>query len=450
MALKGYIELPDAQAVGNDHTTIFLQAIEELNKAGGGILQLGGGIYRINPKQPIVLDKLIIRGLGMGATRIVVGNSLPAGKAAFLLPSVATGYTTGLEDVHLAGPGTKMLGQMSTRINGAEATKKCFFHRVKISNFYCGININGASHVQISGCRLEANYYNIYFQFDSGDHTIFDSELTGAAMAGIGISGDKEGHSGNFIMRCHTGYSPFGIYQEAPSNPNAKQGFFNGWTIDNLRFEGIGNAAIYTERWKEVDCGDVRNCTIKNVGFSWHPSEYLPNKPRDYAVYMGGVYGTMIYEPGDAPFRKGPQEADGVFRLRSNGAIWLGNFQYSDFVVGPDGKGDKGPLMPNAPAPVSYNAPTSGKVVMTEIAENGLGANNRPYRRIVLELQNYVNRSGSDHVIPLSCHLAKAPVVLYNTTPLNAGSSLILQSGKEIRIRNVTTAANGYIVLYGS
>lgn len=449
MAVKGYIELAESQSVANDHTTTFQFAIEELKKAGGGVLQLGAGVFRINPKQPIVLDKLIIRGMGMGATRIIVGNSLPPGSAAFLLPSASTGYTTGLEDLHLMGPGTRKLGQRTTQINGAEATKKCFFHSVKISNFNCGININGASHVLISGCRLESNYYNLYFQVDAGDHTIFDSEFTGAGMAGIGISGDKEGHSGNWIARCHTGYCPYGIYQEAPAKPDAKQGFFNGWTLDNLRFEGIGNAAIYTERWNELDCGTVRNCSIKHVGFSWNYNEGLPNKPRDYAVYMGGVFGKMIYEPGDAPFHPGPQ-GTGVFRLRANGAIWWGDFQYSDFVVGPDGKADKGPLMPYAPSPVSFNAPTSGRAVLTEMAENGMGANGRPYRKIVLELQNYVNRSGTDHVIPLACHLSKPPVLLDNMTPLNASSNLVLQSGKEIRIRNVPTAANGYIVLFGS
>jgi hypothetical protein len=450
MAVKGYFEMSDSLSINNDHTAIFVQAIEELKKAGGGVLQLSGGVFRINPKEPIVLDKVVVRGMGMGATRIIVGKSLPAGSAAFVLPSGETGYTTGLEDLHLAGPAEpRRLGQRSTMINGAEARTKCFFTRVKISDFNYGININGASHVQIISCRLEANYYNLYFQRDEGDHTIFDTEFTGAAIAGIAISGDKEGHSGTWIMRCHTGYCPYGIYQEAPTNPGAKQGFFNGWTIDNLRFEGIGNAAIYSERWSEPDCGTVRNCIIKNVGFSWNYNESLPNKPRDYAVYMGGVFGTMIYEPGDAPFHKGPQ-GTGVFRLRANGAIWLGEFNYSDFTVGADGKADKGPLMPYNPEPVTLNAPTSGRVVMTEMADHGLGAGGRPYRKIVLEFQNYVNRSGSDHVIPFSCHLSKPPVLLNNTTTLNTSTVLNLQSNREIRIRNVTQPANGYIVLFGS
>lgn len=454
MAIQGLLyisDYPDGTPDGRDNTQAFMGAVAHLNQIGGGVLQLGSGDYRLNPVQPIVLDKLILRGAGMGATRIIVDNTLPANSAAFLMPSGSTGYTTGMEDLHLTGPGNKVLGKRTTFINGVEAAKKCFLHRVKVSNFQCGVNINGASHVQIMGCRLESNYYNLYFQRDAGDHTIFDSEFTGASMAGIGISGDKEGHSGTWIMRCHTGYSPYGIYQEPPSDPASKQGFFNGWTIDNLRFEGIGNAAMYTERWNVRDCGTVRKSSIKNVGFSWGSSYRLPDKPSDYAVYFGGVYDWMEYEPGDSPFSKQPGGL-GVFRLQTNGAIWRGNFDYSDFTVGSDASANKGPLMPYSPKPASFSGTTSGTIILTELAEHGLGATNKPFRKIVLEFQNYANRSGSDQVIPLSCHLSKAPQLLFNSTALQAGTSLKFNSNREVRVNpgsGESAVYNGFVILYG-
>jgi hypothetical protein len=446
---RGVAHVEDYGAAGDgqkDDTSAFLSAVSYLNSVGGGLLQLSRGDYRLaSLTAPIPLDNIIVRGIGMNTSRILIpslGDNVPA----FLLSSAATGYGTGMEDLYLVGPGPRQIGVITTTTVGVEATKKCFFNRVKIANFKYGININGASHVQIVGCRLEANYYNLYMQRDEGDHTILDSEFTGAAMAGIAINGDKEGHSGTWILRCHTGYCPYGIYQPAPANPGASQGFFNGWTIDNLRFEAIGNGAIYTERWNATDSGTVKDSIIRNVGFSWSDwqDHAILSRPRDYAVVLGSVFGRMVYEPGDAPFYKRAGGL-GVFRLNGNGAVWRGEFDYSDFTVGGDGRSY---LMPRSPRPVTVTGSTGGNVVLTMIAEDGFATSNpsRPYRKIILELTGYVNSTGTAQTIAFPAPLAKPPIVLHNTANI---PGLTLGNSQITINPNNGTAYSGTIILYG-
>lgn len=436
-----------------DDTQAFVNALAYLKSQNGGVLFIPNGIFIF--KQQLVLDRVIIKGLNQACSEIRMGVALGTGVAAIKVVNRGRGFQTGMEDVSLTcSIGSRVIGVRNHYCDGVSTGTQCFLNRVNISNFDVGLNIDGASHCSFTNCNIQDNYYNVFFKDDQGDHTFFNCIFDGASYASVGINGDKEGHPETLFLRCHFGFSPYGVYQEMPLNPDYEQAMMVEWVFDGARFESIGNAAIYTEGWN-LGWGKgrgIRNCTFRNVGFSWDVTGdfVLPNKPATASVWANDCEGIIIYDPGYSPFthRTNSDPTVGAIKLSHNNALWNGYFNYSAFdttsaeVVG----------FPNflsfSPTTVFLNGKTSGQANILFTSEIGSTDGNNPCRKIIIKFNNYVNSTSTADVFNFPVPLKNSPVIASNLANFPASALTITNKSLSFKPQN-KTVYNGYLTLMG-
>ncbi|WP_202866421.1 SGNH/GDSL hydrolase family protein [Cohnella sp. AR92] len=436
---------------GTDATAAFQNAIATLNTLGGGTLVIPAGEYFL--RKQLVLNKIIIKGMGAGVSLITVDTSLGDGVAAILMNPPGSGFTTGMEDVTLrGGTGTWTLGVKTRAYNGVEMTKRSFLNRVNISDFGHGLVINGASHSSMTHCYFSGSYYNVYFKNDQGDHNFIDCTLDHASFAAIAVASDHSGHPETFFLRCHLSVCPFGIYQEAPVSGVNPIAFLIEWVLDSVRFEGIGNAAIYSESWNSnpgLGAGGLIGVTIRNPGFGWYVdvSNTLSAYPTAESVIVGQCRGTIIYEPGLSGFTYYNSDTLPGIRIRDNAAKWVGSFDNTSFNI----LGGYFTINGQARSDKAYKG-TSGGNVFIDQAPMRLVNGYYQMWQITLTLKNYVNSTSTAQSIPFQFPLTDMAqaTLLQNTTGMPASAILQTNYGNAIQLNpNSKTSYSGTIIFIG-
>jgi hypothetical protein len=447
-----YVNVKSFGAIGNnvaDDTQAFknaLASLTTLNGAGydGGVLFVPKGTYKIT--QQLTLQNVILKGETEQASIIRVPIPLGANVPVIKI-SGNRGFLTGLEDISLqCEVGAKTpYGSKNHNCDGVYTNVYCFMNRVSISNFDVGLNIDGASHCRFSNCHIQGNYYNVYFKHDEGDNLFDMCILDGASFACIAISGDYEGHPLTRWISCHVGAAPFGIYQEAPViAPNNQSAMMVEWYLDGLRFEGIGNAAIYSEGWNNGNGKGLVGCTIRNVGFNFMPDgnpATLAGYPKTYAVWVGYCSWTNIYEPGLSGFyhATNPGGVGGIF-IKNNNADWIGTFKFSDFAIG------GGVERFYSTIPLPFNA-TDLKVSPTMICDP-VEVGGKTVRRIIIALNGFSNGTGPAVTMTFPVPFAVAPQIKFNGTGIANTGIVATTTGLSITTGN-NTSRNGFIELVG-
>jgi Pectate lyase superfamily protein len=263
----------------------------------------------------------------VGRTCVIASNSITLDAALFSFPGGATlkfphdfgsgkagVYVQGgwVENINLVGPGGKAfpgVGKTLSQMNGLQigtdpkSAPQPFLRGLNVQGFRSGIVYNtNYGHIHLADAVITNNYYGIYILANAGDTKIYDSEITGQAMAGIACpAGSHCLDGGCIIIGTHLGFAPYGIYQEPGASETG--GFVSDCLLEQVRFESIGNAAIRSAATanKSHLQPSLDTTYVIHPGFSWD---------RRYAITMGPTYAI------DVPYINGQLRIDqGAFPL---------------------------------------------------------------------------------------------------------------------------------------
>lgn len=426
-ATDNWYNIKDYGAVGNgstNDTAAFVNSVAALKAAGGGVLFIPKGTFVLRSQIQIVGTNIIIRGVNSDSSQIKVDTSLGTGVAAFKFDHSGRGQQCGMEDVGLicSVGGVTPYGSKNHACDGVEAITQMFLNRVNIQNFDIGFRINGASHCVVTNSNLQDCYFNAYFDQCFGDNKFINCVMDGASMASVGVNGDKEMHNENVFENCHVGFCPYGFYQTTPIFPAVEQAFMVETVMNSVRFEAIGNAAIYSEGWN-LGAGKGRGliaCTFKNVGFGWDTSGgvTISGKPRDSAVYVGNCNGVILYEPGIGRgfFNYNGTTGgtgDGGIRIAYNGATWIGAFRLEDFYTI---SGDIRPTIASSYAVI--NGGSSGHFSASIATVGTLASGGGPMREILIRMSGYQNSTATADTYTFPYAFDQVPIILFNQPAL--------------------------------
>ena len=154
---------------------------------------------------------------------------------------------------------------------------------VEVSHCYKGIvHANATGHIGGTALNVSNCWYNLYWERNTGDYRYYDCVFTGALFASYGCHGsnrvdgvDPGGISGLLLSGCHSGFAPYGFYQE---DGDGTVGLV-GLTLQNASFEQIGNAVVRTGR--QTSGGQRVSCSwdVTTPGHTW------TDRARDTAAY---------------------------------------------------------------------------------------------------------------------------------------------------------------------
>ena len=154
---------------------------------------------------------------------------------------------------------------------------------VEVSHCHKGIvHANATGHIGGTALNVSNCWYNLYWERNTGDYRYYDCVFTGALFATYGCHGsnridgvDPGGISGLLLSGCHSGFAPYGFYQE---DGDGTVGLV-GLTLQNASFEQIGNAVVRTGR--QTSGGQRVSCSwdVTTPGHTW------TDRARDAAAY---------------------------------------------------------------------------------------------------------------------------------------------------------------------
>jgi hypothetical protein len=302
----------------------------------------------------------------VGRTCIIARGSVTLHAALFSFPGGATLrfphdfgagkagiYVEGgwVENINLVGPGGKSfpgVGKALSRMDGLQIgtepglAPQPFLRGLNVQGFRSGIVYNtNYGHIHLADTIITNNYYGIYILANAGDTKIYDSELTGQAMAGIACPANSHCLDGGCIITgTHLGFSPYGIFQEAGASETG--GFVSDCLLEQVRFESIGNAAIRSVATvnKRHLQPSLDTTYIIHPGFSWD---------RQYAISANAAYAI------DVPYINGQLRIDqGAFPLTPGSSGVMIHAQHCTGRVALDYDGTPGPPAgsPSSPAPL--------------------------------------------------------------------------------------------------
>ncbi|PAD85006.1 hypothetical protein CHH57_01460 [Niallia circulans] len=353
--IEGFISLEmfgakiDEESPGYDSTAAFIKAINFFN-GGSGKLKLSKGTYNFSSQ--LNLGGIILEGSGIQATKLRLTKSLGTNVPAIITnPSTLRRECT-LRDFSLVGKGSWVIGTKNANGDGIQIIGSQKIENVRVERFDKGVIIDTiGGHCSLVNVKSTNNFYNLFIQKDNGDNFYFDCDFSGAQMASIGVSSDANMSGGGTILRTHVGFAPYGIYQEQGTATN--KDFIVDVLFDHVRFESIGNAAIYTEQYSNINGSGISNSKFIDVGFSWNSSYKIQSRVAESSVVVGYCHDVIIYEPGLNPFKgNGSNKA---FKIAQNTARWIGKFNVSDFPF-------TNLLYPNDITIKSLNGSTSGSM----------------------------------------------------------------------------------------
>ena len=183
-------------------------------------------------------------------------------------------------------------------------------HAIGVGAHFCRKGIvhgNDSGHLGGTGIHCHNNWYNLYWERNSGDFRYFDCDFTGAQFAGYGCHGSNKGFTapggitGLTLVGCHAGFAPFGFFQE---DGDGTVGLATLVTISSS-FEQIGNQAIRLGTPGKGQHRFSRDWTMIAIGHSWstpggaeHDAYAIQDDPRapqqTYAVDCDAMQGPPI------------------------------------------------------------------------------------------------------------------------------------------------------------
>jgi len=287
-----------------DDTTAFRKAAAAV---ANGALYVPVGRTCVIATSSITLHAALFSFPG-GAT-LMFPHDFGAGKAAIY---VEGGW---VENINLIGPGGKTfpgVGNARSGMNGLQigtepnVAPAPFLRGLNIQGFYSGVVYNtNYGHIHLADSVFTNNYYGIYILANAGDTKIYDSEITGQAMAAIACPANSHCLDGGCVISgTHLGFSPYGIYQEAGASDTG--GFVDDCLLEQVRFESIGNAAIRsiaTVNRNHLQ-PSLDTTYIVHPGFGWDPRFAIKQSPT-YAIDVPFINGQLRIDQGAFPFTPG-------------------------------------------------------------------------------------------------------------------------------------------------
>jgi hypothetical protein len=288
-----------------DDTEAFQRAATSLK--GKGALYIPVGQTCVIASSGITVPVALFSFPG-GAT-LKFPHDFGAGKAGIYLQG------NWVENINLIGPGGKAfpgVGKTRSQMDGLQvgtdpaAAPQPFLRELNIQGFHSALVYNtNYGHIHLADSVITNNYYGIYLLSNAGDTKIYDSEITGQAMAGIACpAGSHCLDGGCIISGTHLGFSPYGIYQEAGASETG--GFVSDCLMEQVRFESIGNAAIHsaaTANGRHLQPA-LDTTYIIHPGFSWD-HRYAIAASASYAIDVPYIDGQLRIDQGAFPLTPG-------------------------------------------------------------------------------------------------------------------------------------------------
>lgn len=313
----------DTNAAAVNATNLNAAAVKA--RAENKKLILPGGL--INFSSQVVFDDIVVEGQGVLNTRLVCTSSLGAGVPAIrMLETAGTPWTCTLRDLNVEGPAAPSLGVKTANCDGVKLENSIRLENVYISRFDSGIvDASPFGHTSLIGVHSKGNYYGVYYaEAGSDDRFIVDSNIDNNSFANFAIPENRM-LTNMYMLRTHCGAAPYGIYQEAGGSAN---GFMSSCVLDNVIFESMGNAAIFTEKYAAR--GDFFDNEVYHPRHYWSISDgwKIPSRNKNYACVVGVTSGSNVYEAGYQGFQRGDL---GGWYVHANTAAWRVDLSNANF-----------------------------------------------------------------------------------------------------------------------
>ncbi|MEC0111092.1 hypothetical protein P4H27_29500 [Paenibacillus taichungensis] len=218
-------------------------------------------------------------------------------------------------NISVVGPGTydrNVRGVRTAWGSGIKVVNSAMplFENLQIRHFGWGMDwANSAGHIKLFHTNIEYCWYGVYVSHNSGDYWVEMSTVNQNAFANFATHASS-GIEALSMRSSHCGYSPFSFYCEPePNKPGGSNIFLKDLVLDHVRFEQVGNAAIYSDPSMGAN-PRVEGIRILDMGFSWDADKgkwlELPDWPRDYAIDIGmALDGPIMLHNDSYPFTKG-------------------------------------------------------------------------------------------------------------------------------------------------
>lgn len=143
------------------------------------------------------------------------------------LSAAATGSHSGTDIAVYSGQGVKF---------GANSHQSKAYDLL-VTTFAVGINMGTSSdHITVHDSEMSGSYDNVLFdQGNLFDYGFYDCNLTAAAHAGARLYGPNTSVQNVLFSRCHLGFAPYGIVQDATSSGDG----YSGLRLDATPIESI-------------------------------------------------------------------------------------------------------------------------------------------------------------------------------------------------------------------
>lgn len=310
--LDEVINVKDFGAVGDNVTDNAAAIVKARNAAmaAGKPMYFPSGNYRTSDT---VWAPTGLVGDGMNSTLIWAKDkaSFPNGK-----PVVRIGYTGAeatannlpalaecitVRDFQVRGMGTRTALRYSDPAtmqydgNGLlfdERAHSTMIERVKVMFCFKGIVFNNnTGHLGLRDCVASNNWYNLYWDSNTGDYKLDRCTFTGAFFATLGAAADNLGDGvhlggifGLFVNDTHFGFAPYVYYQKDGTSTIGLVG-----CVIDARHEQVGNQAYRTG----VCTNGQRNSNgniWKQVGHSWTDATLDQGSYDAYTIKGDGNY----------------------------------------------------------------------------------------------------------------------------------------------------------------
>lgn len=259
----------------------------------GGIVVFAPGFYDVGDLAlvwPAAPKTITIAGSGRNTT--IVKFSVDGAAGAFAL--TGAGFGAKIRDLTISGPGSSfVLGTSPANLTGVKMSSRSELVNVTISGFKAGVQITG-DHDYMQSVKVQNCFYAEYYHAPTtaGDHPRIDCDFTGNMRASIGVSPTGRLDAATYL-RCHFGFSPFGIEFEAGGA--AGWGGMTDCQFIGTAWEYCGNGWIYNSD------RNVLSLNVQITGarpFTYNAAFKIAALAVQPDVYVGTVTGWHIVGDG--------------------------------------------------------------------------------------------------------------------------------------------------------
>lgn len=249
-------------------------------------------------------------------------NTPPLGAGAAALTFTGSGTpprNVRLEGFNLVGPGVYSLGARNANCDGIKVTGPVYtaMRNVRVERFDSGVVWNNdLGHLTHDNITITNCYYGIYCTFNTFDYAVSNSNISGNLFACFATPADQ-GFGSMVLTTVHTGFSPYGIYQEPlPAAQGISKLFLQEVIMRNVRFESVGNAAILSDATEDASNHSfTANLLMEHCGFVWNDAYKIAARDKDYAVVFPITQRNIKILAGPNNFTAGTLN---VFRIKNN------------------------------------------------------------------------------------------------------------------------------------